>query len=211
MKETTILTAEDTEILGELINISFGMATALIADMFESFATLHVPYVEIINVSDLSHFVTQKVEPQSEYFLASQMFKGVFEGEALFFVAHQSALNLVTLLYRINEIQEDGSEINGEDIKGAILEISNIVNASCMGKLAELLKTSVQFNAPSIEHHNDIRVLFDDERKQYDKVIVIQTILEFKDENIKGYLLILTNNQSFNWLQQALRDFMDND
>ncbi|MGL1892762.1 MAG: hypothetical protein OCD02_14115 [Spirochaetaceae bacterium] len=210
MGKTIELTNEDREILSELINISFGYAASLIADMFESFATLHAPSLEIIDVSELNDFVSKKFKDEDDIHLAAQMFKGTFEGESLFFIEKKSTLNLVKLLYKINDIEKDVREYDNDDIDGAILEISNIVSSSCVGKLSELLNTSVQFTAPSIDYKADHSVMFDDTGKEYDKVIIIETFLEFQEQQITGHLIILTNNSSFKWLQEALNIFMEN-
>lgn len=81
---------EHKEVLGELFNISFGSATAIIADLFDNFATLRVPGISVIPINGIETFVMDGMECQ-EIHLTTQQFKGNFEGEIIFTVGAKSA------------------------------------------------------------------------------------------------------------------------
>ena len=39
--------------------------------------------------------------------------------------------------------------------------------------------------------------------------IVMKTVFDFQDQNVSGFLLILTGYESLDWLRKALHDFLD--
>nr|MDA3832441.1 hypothetical protein [Spirochaetales bacterium] len=93
-------------------------------------------------------------------------------------------------------------------IQQSLLEISNILGSSCLGKLAELLETNVTFAPPSIDF--DKLLIKDVENSPYRHVIVISTILEFKEIEVHGNLFIMFSDEMFVWLEQALTEFLEN-
>ncbi len=208
MGNEQLLSTDEKDCLEEIVNISFGLATSLIADMFECFATLKVPSLEIIKSTDLNKHMVKRFDHKEDLYLASQAFKGSFEGETIFFIENQSTINLVKLLFKINEIDKTEIDIEQNDIDSSILEISNIVSSSCLGKIGDLLKTSIMFSSPIIEYKENQNEMFDNDLMDCEQVIIIETVLEFKDHNIKAYLAILPSKISFGWLKNSLQEFL---
>ncbi|WP_020590274.1 hypothetical protein [Desulfobacter curvatus] len=194
------------EALGELINISYGSATAAIADLFDSFAQLKVPGIQIISVGDVEHAVLGKINHEPDLYITTQMFKGTFEGEILFVIDKQSAYNIQNLICLLEEVCTDQEEDDSET-RQSILEIANILGASCIGKLAELLDSVVSFLPPSIELNNQL--LMGREKAGYSKVLIISTVLEFEEEQITGHLFILFDDEMFVWLEKSLYAFIE--
>ncbi len=194
------------EVLSELINIAFGSATATIADLFDNFATLHVPDISLITMEDLDEFILKDFNYQQVY-TTSQQFKGQFQGEIVFVMDPKSAQNMQGVIF--SEEDSDDAVTAGEDeIRQSILEISNILGSSCIGKLAELLSTNVTFAPPAIEFSQS--VMKDGTEMPYRHVIVISTVLDFSDMEIRGKLFILFTDATFNWLKAALEDYLEN-
>ena len=187
------------EVLGELINISFGSATATIADLFDNFATLRVPSINIIHLGEVNDLVMGDDNEQKIY-ITTQQFKGKFQGEIALVIDTESARNMHIIVD-----EEDGDDENA--VQQSLLEISNILGSSCIGKLAELLVTNVTFAPPTVDYAKQL--IKDIENSPYSKVIVISTILEFEELQIFGKLIILFSDEMFAWLEQALEDFMD--
>lgn len=194
-----MLEEEFKEVLGELINIAFGSATATIADLFDNFATLHVPDITLTALEEINEFVMGRFGDQKIY-VTTQQFKGQFQGEIILAIDPQSAHNMQDI---IGEGDEDENSI-----QQSILEISNILGSSCIGRLAELLVTNVTFAPPSIDY--DKMLIKDVNDSPYSQVIVISTVLEFKETEIIGKLFIMFSDEMFVWLEQALADFMEN-
>ncbi len=200
-----MIEGEVKEALGELINISFGSATAAIADLFDNFATLHVPGIKLIPVEQVEIFIMDKNENRPLY-ITTQQFKGVFEGEIIFAIDTKSARNMQTLICEAEEFNnEDDAE--DDETRQSILEISNILGSSCIGKLAELLESDVTFAPPAIEFSEQLLIGLD--KTQYTRVIIISTVLEFGEIKISGNLFIMFNNEMFEWLEKSLEAFLE--
>lgn len=197
---------ESKEVLSELINIAFGSATAAIADLFDNFATLHVPAISVVTRDRMQSFILDGFDDANGY-ITTQQFKGEFEGELLFIIDEPSAGNMQMVICE-TEALEDDEALDPTEIQQSILEISNILGSSCIGKLAEQLGTGVSFAPPMIDRTRNLYSGLEDTR--YDHIIVISTVLEFKDIQILGKLFILFNDAMFAWLEKALEDLLEN-
>ena len=168
------LTEDEQDVLQELMNIAYGDATAVIAEMLDAFATLSIPNIRILETSKLL-LELQDLKCDS-YFFSTQAFNGVFSGESAFFIDTHSAQNLAKHL----EIDTE------EDLDDAILELTNILTSSLITRLAVAMDTQVKFSLPSISRlpHNEVQA--NKTLKEYSQVIVIDTQLNFKDQKING-------------------------
>jgi len=194
------------EVLSELINIAFGSATATIADLFDNFAKLHVPDISLMALNDIEEFVLEGLGDKSIY-ITTQQFKGNFEGEVVFVIDRDSAGNMQKVICAAEGLDAvDAMEEN--EIQQSILEISNILGSSCIGKLAELLDTDATFVPPGIELSQKLMGGLDETR--YHHILIVSTILEFEETQILGKLFIMFNNEMFTWLENTLKDVLEN-
>ncbi len=199
--DVKMLNQEEKDVLQEMVNISFGSATAIIADMMNAFANLAVPSVEIVDAQDLFEIITNKLDPNEKYFLVTQTYMGSFEGETIFLIDYDSAFNLAG---KFDEI------VLEENISDITLELTNILTSSFIRNFAELMGVKVRFSPPSIELVNmDSIIRNQDIQNNYSKVIVISTLLEFKEENIKGFLFILMKEESFQLLKEKINSMLE--
>jgi len=191
------LTEDEKDVLQELMNVAYGSTTAVVADMLDAFASLSIPNIEIMNVSQLlSNFHSLK---NSSYFFATQTFNGEFNGESAFFIDETSVHNLATHL----ELESD------DDLDDAILELTNILTSTLTTKLAHEMGTAVSYSLPCIskvplEDIADVEAF-----QQYTQVIVIDTQLNFQDQKINGEIFILTKDDSIQWLKTKLNTILE--
>ena len=179
-----ILTEDEQDVLQELMNIAYGDATAIVAEMLDAYATLSIPNIRIIETSTL---LEEMKELKGEsYFFSSQAFNGMFSGESAFFIDTQSADNLAGHL----ELQND------EDLDDAILELTNVLTSTLTTRLAKEMNTEIKFSLPSISKlpHDEIQT--NKTLQEYSQVIVIDTELNFQDQQINGEIFILTKDGS---------------
>jgi len=191
------LSEDEQDVLQELINVAYGNATAVVAEMLDAFATLGIPKINIMPTKQLLEKFSHK--KHASYFFATQAFIGEFSGETAFFINEESAYNLA------KHLELDTKE----DVDDAILELTNILTSSLTTHLAEEMDTQVSFALPNISKipPNEI-----DEVKtfqQYSQVIVIETELNFKDQKINGEIFILTKDGSIQWLKQQLNKILE--
>jgi len=196
MKDIT-LTEDEQDVLQELMNVAYGNATAVVADMLDAFATLSIPKIQVMKTEELlKEFHTLKGE---SYFFSTQAFVGEFSGESAFFINESSAKNLASHL----ELEND------EDLDDAILELTNVLTSTLTTRLAQEMNTHVKFLLPSISKIplNEIESV--QTFKQYDQVIVIDTQLNFEDQKINGEIFILTKDGSIEWLKNQLNTILE--
>ncbi len=191
------LTEDEKDVLQELMNVAYGNATAVVAEMLDAFATLSIPNIKVMKTKDLlKEFHNLKGE---SYFFSTQAFAGEFSGESAFFIDSESAKNLSVHL----ELESE------EDLDDAILELTNVLTSSLTTRLAEEMDTEVRFSLPSISKIPLKEVENTKTFQQYDQVIVIDTQLNFEDQKINGEIFILTKDGSIEWLKNQLNTILE--
>ena len=195
MAELT-LTEDEKDVLQELMNVAYGDATAVVAEMIDAFASLSIPNIKVEKTSKLLEEL-QILQGES-YFFATQAFAGEFSGESAFFIDNTSAENLASHL----GLDED------EDLDDAILELTNVLTSSLTTRLAKEMQTEVKFSLPSISKLPHDEVLVNESFQEYSQVIVIDTQLNFQDQKINGEIFILTKDNSIEWLKNQLNSIL---
>ncbi|MCV6608192.1 MAG: chemotaxis protein CheX [Campylobacterales bacterium] len=210
MEEKYNLSEDQTDALQELMNVSFGLASSLISDSLKSFSKMPLPVIDSMEISKLKDYILNKFDGNSEYLVTSQIFRNKFDGESIFILDERSAKIITSLL-----LEEDVEKVEEADVKSSVLELTNIISSACVGKLLELLDAQIFFQPPMVDFDAGLKQAIDkmsesSEDKDYKSVIIIETSLVFEKEKIEGYLFILTKESSFEWLKNALDDFIEN-
>ncbi len=191
------LTEDEKDVLQELMNVAYGNATAVVAEMLDAFATLSIPNIKVMETSALlEEFQSLK---GSSYFFSTQAFVGEFSGESAFFIDNESAQNLSTHL----ELESE------DDLDDAILELTNVLTSSLTTRLAQEMDTEVRFSLPSISKVPLGEIANNQTFKEYSQVIVIDTQLIFEDQKINGEIFILTKDGSIEWLKNRLNIILE--
>ncbi len=192
-----MLTSLQKEILQELVNIAFGSATASMAELMDAFATLSVPRINILPISEFNTYIQEIVSEDQDVYLSQQVFTGSMKGETIFILEGISVSNLVHHLY--------GSEnVTSEHVKDAVLEVNNILSVTTIGKLSEIMHLEANFMVPTLRIISDRRFADISELEEFDSIIIIETVMRFENEAVSGYLLILTAGNMMQELQLAL-------
>lgn len=195
--QTVILTEDEKDVLQELMNVAYGSAASVVAQMLDAFASLSIPKIEIMLTSELlEEFKKLK---DSSYFFSTQAFIGEFSGESAFFIDDASAKNLAKHL---------GLETQ-DDIDDAILELTNVLTSSLTTRLSKEMGTEVSFALPSITKLGLSDISQSDTFIQYSRVIVIETAINFEDQMISGEIFILTKDGSIQWLKKRLSEIVE--
>jgi len=204
MPEVVELNEDERDCLQELMNISYGAATAAISEIIGKFATLSIPNIKSISSSNLAEHLNQKLTNNNKYYVVNQLINGYLAGENIFIIDEKSSINLA------HEFDLEEEEYTENEIKDIILEITNILSSVTSGKLAALLETNISFNAPHITKINSADDFDKRFEGEYNHVIIISTELNFEEQNIKGELMILTKKESSVFLKKALNIALDN-
>jgi chemotaxis protein CheC len=197
------LNEDELDCLQELMNIAYGSATACITEIIDSFATLQVPRIKIVPANKLNTYLKENFEFNTEHIVSTQLINGTFSGENLFLISTESAKNLAI------EFGVEEEDIDDNELFDIILETTNILSSSTVGKLAEELHTNVSFEPPSVEKIESINTFGDVYTLEYQQIIIISSVLEFEEHKIRAELLIMTKDNSIAWLKNALNEILE--
>ncbi|WP_419766383.1 MAG: chemotaxis protein CheX [Arcobacter sp.] len=203
MAKNDFLNEDQKDCLQELMNISYGSATAAIADIIEKFAKLSIPKIATLSSENFKDYVKNKVDEYHVCYLVSQSIDGKLSGENLFLVDDKSLKNLA-LEFGLSEI-----EIDEDELKDVVLEITNIISSTTSSKLAELIETDILFAPPHVEIIDSAQDLEDYYKVEYNHIIIISTLIEFEEQNINSELVIMLKDDSITYLRDALDKVMD--
>ena len=180
---------DQIDALKEFMNVSIGAATANLANLLGAFATMHIPKIDICESNELLPKIKNEIDFKSMYYVTKQLFTGKFGGECMFIMSDTSAKNLGSHLYGIDTASSD-------DVNDAVIELTNILTSTIVSRLTEELNTDVQFFVPSSQFLRADSILDVDDILHYSKIIIISTVIEFKDEKIDGNIYILTKDEA---------------
>ncbi len=197
-----ILNEDEKDCLQELINISYGTASASISEILDSFATLKVPRIKLLKSLQLKDYLINNDSSNDIQFVVSQIIHGNFSGENIFLINKDSA-------FKLAEILNEDEDVNIEEVSDVVLEITNILSSATIGKFSELLDTKVSFQAPSLEIIDSLEDFNENRIKDFNEVIIISTILEFDKLNVKGELILLTKDESIKKLKEELQKILE--
>jgi chemotaxis protein CheC len=203
MENKIALNEEEKDCLQELMNIAYGFATASISEILGKFATLSIPKIKTISSQELNSYLNNKLLSNRKYYICSQLINGQLSGENLFLIDEISTQNLAKEFAISDEI------MNENEIKDVVLEITNILSSATSGKLASLVNATVSFNAPHITKIESLDQFDKRFESAYVHVIIISTELNFKDQHIKGELMLLTREKSSTYLKKSLEKVLE--
>lgn len=203
MANELVLNEDERDCLQELMNISYGSATAAIAEIIDKFATLNIPSIETLSISEFKKYLSKKLNANSIQYVTNQLISGSLSGETMFIMNEESTFNLAS------EFDLDDDEMDEDELKDVVLEISNIITSTTLGKLAELVETTISFSPPSINIIKSFDDLDDHYTNEYNHIIIISTDIKFEEQNIKGELLILSKDNAIMYLKDALNKMLD--
>lgn len=188
---------DQLDALREFMNVALGAATANVASLLDAFATMHVPTIEVCTSEELVPKINAEIDSSSKYHVMKQLFTGKFGGECMFIMKASSANNLGNYLYDTPNPSED-------DINDAVIELTNILSSTIISRLTEELGTQVQFFVPSSQFLDAQNIIKYDDIKQYSQIIIISTVLDFKDQKIDGNIYILTKDEAVESLKALI-------
>jgi chemotaxis protein CheC len=209
--EVPMLTSDESDILQEIMNIAFGRATADLADLINIFINLSVPSVNIIDRSELPSYLTAELTDHSRGIsIVEQRFWGRFRGSALLVFPSNVGKELITLLANPENESFESDPID-ELEKGVLMEIANILIGACVGKISELLGDAITYSPPVVIVNQGSEEGFSGNStgSEVGSVIILRTVFRFERKDVSGFLFLLTDDATVEWLKQALQNFME--
>jgi chemotaxis protein CheC len=203
-----MITAEEADILQEIMNIAFGRAASDLAEYIDIFVILSVPYIKLLQASDLPTYINKEIKDYDKVSVVEQNFWGKFKGNAFLIFPSGTGKRIISLFDGGDEFFESDPIYELE--KETFREVGNILIGACIGKIAELLGDVITYSPPRVVIEKSHRGIVSDSLFDSDNLaIVLRTVFEFNEKNISGYLFIVTSQESFAWLKTALYKFLE--
>lgn len=136
------ISEEQREALQEVANIGMGQAGASIAKVLGEFVELSVPQISAVGAAGIPAALAA-LAGDGIASAVRQAFIGELRGEAIVIFAEHSADDLAALLAY-------GDALDAPASRELLLDISNVLVGACLGGIAELLRTTIGFSAPSL-------------------------------------------------------------
>ena len=209
LREDEILSGEELEILKEVMNIAFGEAAANLSDVIDTRVILNVPSIRIMDASNVTTYIKDNIKHCYRISIVEQQFWGKFQGDALLVLSSQAGTELIYLLQQENNTKLESDPLN-ELERETLMEFGNIIIGACIGRITELLNEVVTYTPPMIfveKAAEDSLSLSRYEEKEV--AVVLRTDFEFESKNIAGFLFIIVNYESVEWLKNALHNFVE--
>jgi len=204
----TIITDEETDILQEIMNIAFGRAASDLAEYIDIFVILSVPYIKLLPSSELPPYIKSEIREYDKVSLVEQNFWGKFKGSAFLVFPADSGKKILSMFDGSEEYLE--SDPVNELEKETFREVGNILIGACIGKIAELLGDVITYSPPRVIVDRSQRgAIADSLFASNNLAIVLRTMFSFNDQNVTGFLFIITSEESFSWLKTALHRFLE--
>ncbi len=198
----------EVDALGEVMNISFGTAAADLAEVMDIFIHLNIPYIKTIGISVLPPYIRDEINDFENCNVIEQQYHGDFNGVALLIFPYGAEKELVSYFQQPENISYESDEII-ELEREVLMEIGNILIGACIGKLFELIKSSITYFPPNVIKGKDlenslIQSYLDDD----DFSITLKTHFNFEDRKIEGHMFLLNSKSSIPHLKKALSAFL---
>ncbi|OGR04915.1 MAG: hypothetical protein A2511_02110 [Deltaproteobacteria bacterium RIFOXYD12_FULL_50_9] len=206
-QKAVILSATEIDILQEVMNISFGKASADLADIINIKVLLSVPKVEMLNAGHLPARIAEETSGEQGIYIIEQNYWGKFQGTALLIFPTSFSQNLLEL-FEENEEASIGMD-PGLLERETLLEIGNILIGACIGKISELLKDIISYSPPKIMLSRASNPeIFRNLSENNEPAIFMKTLFKLQEHNLSGYLFLISGQESMAWLKKALNDFL---
>jgi len=203
-----LFAAEEKDILQEVMNIAFGQASAELAEVIDIFVVLSVPDIQILKGSDLPDYLCKELKPATTVNIIEQSFLGKFSGQALLIFPEGAEKELLHLFTQDQEFNCQDIDVDTLETE-TLLEVGNILIGACIGKIAELLNDVVAYDPPHITAKNLTLEGCDSPVPSESFAISIRTRFRFEQQNVEGYLFLIANQNSVDWLKKALMAFLE--
>lgn len=195
-----ILTEQQTDALGEFINIAFSRTASSLSEITGHRVLLDVPEVEVYPIEQVGAQLTRFLP--GDVASIHQPFDGSIAGDAFLILNYEGAVRLTDLLTDTNCVKSQLDESSRE----VLTEVGNILLNACLGMFGNILKVRVNFSVPEL-HLESLDDLIETVRKQRDGIsfaIIVYTSFRIRESSVTGYLVMVLSVVSLNRLIEEI-------
>lgn len=193
------LAPDHQDALQEIVNVAMGQAGAALAEILDSFITLSVPRIRLIDVSHIVPAVSEMVDDPSEVTAVRQaFFFNRLRGEALIIYGRGGCTELTDLMG-----YEAGSGAPSEH--ELLLDVSNILIGACLNGIGDQIGTDFSYTPPSIMAERvELDRLLVPQQLPWRQALLVEVNFSLEDRNFKSHLLMLMAEDAVEDLRQRL-------
>lgn len=200
------LTANEHDVVVELMNIGIGRAASALSQMVQDEVLLSVPQVEFLEPAE-AHDRFCAYLPN---LLAGVMqdFRGFMNGRAALLFPEDRSLELVRAILGEDMSADEISELEQE----TLAELGNILLNNCLATLANLLNQQIQTDLPHVFNVDTpqlmSRLALHQGADNTSFIMLVQIKFSLRKNDLQGYLAFLIDVRSADVFIQALRDYL---
>ncbi|MDC7220084.1 MAG: chemotaxis protein CheC [Spirochaetales bacterium] len=199
----------ELDAIKEVMNISFGSASADLAELMDIFVQLNIPKVTLFRGDSLLDHLSEEIIDFDTCSIIQQEFYGDFEGKVFLVFAYGMEKELLSY-FRAPEILSFQSDELMELEKEVLLEIGSLLIGACVGKLYDFLKADISYLRPQCVLGRKFRELNEPkDKRNRESFISLKTYFSFEDRSVAGHLFMISGEESALSLKNALSLFQE--
>jgi chemotaxis protein CheC len=193
---------EQLDALQELLNIGVGRAAGSLNQMLEKPIRLHIPFLQLGKIEELS----QEVQQMKDTTLSSVQlpFKGTFSGTSCLLFPTESAKTLVIALTGESEDPDTMDSLK----EATLTEIGNVVLNGVMGSLANVLNHQIIYSVPFYQETSIHGLLQPTPSDSSDIILWAQTQFTIEEYDLTGDIMLMFGIPDLGLLINAISEMM---
>lgn len=197
------ISPEQQDAIQELLNIGVGRAAGSLNQMLEKPIRMHIPFLQIGKMEDLS----QDVQTMKGITLSSVQlpFKGTFSGSSCLLFPTDSAKSLVLALTGESEDPDTMDSLR----ESTLTEIGNIVLNGVMGSLANVLNHQIIYSVPFYEETSIQRLIQPKPSDSPEILLWAQTQFTIQGYDLTGDIMLMLGIPDLGLLVSAINAYMN--
>jgi len=185
---------DQRDALSELVNIGMGQAGDSLARLFDTFITLSIPRIELVQPRDVTRAIRALVDAPGPVVAVRQAFSSRIRGEALA-IYEAGGCDALADLVTYPDVTSDE----------LLLEVSNVLVGACVGGLAAQFSLDLSFSPPSIlGSHRSIDDLLDVAGLPWENALIAEVNFRVVDRAFRCHLLTFWPDESIAVLLRAV-------
>ncbi len=209
MSEFVTFTEDQRDCLQEIVNVAMGEAGDSLARFLETFVNLSVPQISLVKSSDLNKELVRLVGMKEtvsgvrQGFHTTDTAKGL-KGEAIVIFSDASFMVLADLL------SYENTEVDDQVERELLLDITNILNGTCLTGIGAQIETELMFSPPTIlGQHLAVGNLLDKDAMKWDQALLVEINYTLEDRSLKCSLLMLMPGDSIRAVRAELDKILE--
>jgi chemotaxis protein CheC len=199
-----ILTEDQMDALGELVNIGVGKGADTLNKMLGCQIRIQVPNIQTLTLKELEE--QEKEYGPKEVSTVNLDFKGSLSGNAMLAFPPQSAQSLVSALTG----EEPGSPELDSVTVDTLSEMGNIIINSVMGSITNFVNQRLDYSVPHYEKDAIHKLVASHISDSDYSIILAKAHFLIEDLEVEGEFVLIFGVGSLESLLQAIETFKNN-